>query len=355
MFCHGELVKRKPASQYLTSFYLMLSIGGALGGVLVGFVAPKVLPGYFELPVGLSVCALLLLFINLRRWWLSDLIGAGLAVGVVIASGYYIDSFSRSGLVMERNFYGGLRVMEYNKGTEDESRSLVHGTITHGVQFTSPQRRREAVTYYGPSSGVGMALKYIRRSPIKVGVIGLGAGSLAVYARPGDFFRFYEINPLVERLARQEFTYLSECKGKVEVVQGDARLSLEREPAQQYDLLAVDAFSGDSIPVHLMTSQAIELYFKHLKPGGILALHITNSHLALASVVEKLGRTAGKQVVLVSNEEDTEKEIYDADWALMSSSSLASPAIRKASTALIERPELRVWTDDYNNLFQILK
>ena len=355
MFCHGELVKRKPSPQYLTSFYLMLSIGGALGGVLVGFVAPKVLPGYFELPVGLSVCALLLLSINFRGWWLSDLIGSALAVGVVMASGYYINSFSESSLVMERNFYGGLRVMEYHKGTEDESRTLVHGTITHGVQFTSPQRSREAISYYGPTSGVGMVLKYMRRSPMKVGVIGLGAGSLAVYARPGDLFRFYEINPLVKRLAREKFTYLSECEGKVEVVHGDARLSLEREPAQQYDLLAVDAFSGDSIPVHLMTWEAIDLYFRHLKPGGVLALHITNSHLDLGPVAEKLGRATGKQAVLVSSEGDSDNEIYGADWVLMSSSPLEPQALRKVSTRLVERPELRLWTDDYNNLFQILK
>jgi len=355
MFCHGELVKRKPSPQYLTSFYLMLSIGGALGGVLVGFVAPKVLPGYFELPVGLSVCALLLLSINFRQWWLSDLIGAALVMGVVMASGHYINSFSESSLVMERNFYGGLRVMEYDKGTENENRTLVHGTITHGIQFTSPQRSQEATTYYSPSSGVGMALHYIRRSPIKVGVIGLGAGSLAAYARPADLFRFYEINPVVERLARREFTFLSGCKGKVEVVQGDARLSLEREPAQQYDLIAVDAFSGDSIPVHLMTLQAIELYFKHLKPEGILALHITNFHLALGSVAEKLSRAVGKQAVLVSSEVDADNGIYGADWVLMSSAPLKSEAIKKVSTKLVERPELRLWTDDYNNLFQILK
>lgn len=355
MFCHGELVRRKPPPQYLTSFYLMLSIGGALGGVLVGLVAPKVLPGYFELPVGLSVCALLLLSINFRGWWLSDLIGSVLAVGVVMASGYYVNSFSESSLVMERNFYGGLRVMEYNKGTKDESRTLVHGTITHGVQFTSPERSREAISYYGPTSGVGMALKYMRRSPMKAGVIGLGAGSLAVYARPGDLFRFYEINPMVERLAREKFTYLSECEGKVEVVHGDARLSLEREPAQQYDLLAVDAFSGDSIPVHLMTREAVDLYFRHLRPGGVLALHITNSHLDLGPVAEKLGRAAGKHAVLVSSEGDSDNEIYGADWVLMSSSPLEPQALKKVSTRLVERPELRLWTDDYNNLFQILK
>jgi hypothetical protein len=354
MFCHGELVKRKPGPQYLTSFYLMLSIGGALGGVLVGLVAPKVLPGYFELPVGLSICALLLLSINFRKWWLSDLIGSAVVTGVVMVSGYYISSFSDSSLVMERNFYGGLRVMEYDEGTEDEKRILVHGTITHGMQFTLPERSREAVSYYGPSSGVGMVLKYMRRSPMKVGVIGLGAGSLAAYALPGDLFRFYEINPLVERLAREKFTYLSECRGKVEVVQGDARLSLEREPPQQYDLIAVDAFSGDSIPVHLMTREAIGLYFTHLKPDGVLALHVTNSHLALGPVLEKLSKAAGKQAILVSSE-GNDNEIYGADWVLMSSAPIESEALRKPSTRLVERPELRAWTDDYNNLFQILK
>ena len=355
MFCHGELVKRKPSPQYLTSFYLMLSIGGALGGVLVGLVAPKVLPGYFELPLGLSVCALLLLSVNFRGRWLTDLIGFALAVGVVVTCGQYISSFSESSLVMNRNFYGGLRILEYDKGTENERRFIVHGTITHGVQYTSSERSHEAVSYYGPSSGVGMALKYLRRSPVKVGVIGLGAGSLAVYARPGDLFRFYEINPLVERLARQKFTYLADCRGKVEVVPGDARLSLEREQPQQYDLLAVDAFSGDSIPVHLMTREAIDLYFRHLNPGGVLALHITNSHLDLGPVAEKLGRAAGKYAVLVSSERDSDNEIYGADWVLMSSYPLEPQALRKVSTRLVERPELRLWTDDYNNLFQTLK
>jgi spermidine synthase len=160
---------------------------------------------------------------------------------------------------------------------------------------------------------------------------------------------------MVERLAREKFTYLSECEGKVEVVKGDARLSLEREPAQQYDLLAVDAFSGDSIPVHLMTREAVDLYFRHLRPGGVLALHITNSHLDLGPVAEKLGRAAGKHAVLVSSGGDSDNDIYGADWVLMSSSPFELQALKKVSTVLVERPELRLWTDDYNNLFQILK
>jgi hypothetical protein len=356
MFFHGELVKRKPAPEYLTSFYLMLSLGGALGGVLVGLAAPKFLPGNFELPLALIACALLMLFvIDYRRWRLAVAVSWAVAIGVMLTGGYYISSYVRSSLVMERNFYGSLRVNEDKPGTEDEIRTLVHGTVIHGKQFTAPDRRREHITYYGPSSGVGLAVNYLRHSRLKVGVIGLGAGSLAAYAQPGDVFRFYEINPLVEKLARSEFTYLANCRGKTEIILGDGRLSLEREPDQQYDLLVVDAFSGDSVPVHLLTRQAMELYFRHVKPGGILALNITNSHLDLASVVEKLSLALGKRAVLVTNNEDKVREINHARWALVSSKPIASSAIQNAATRLVSRPDLRVWTDDYNNLFQILK
>ncbi len=356
MFCHGELVKRKPAPEYLTSFYLMLALGGAFGGVLVGLVAPNVLPGNFELPLALIACALLMLFvIDYGKWRLAAAVSWAMTVGVILTGGHYISSYGKSSRVMERNFYGSLRVDEDEPGTRDESRTLVHGTVIHGKQFTAPERRREHITYYGPESGVGLALKYLRHSRLKVGVIGLGAGSLAAYAQPGDVFRFYEINPLVEKLARSEFTYLSDCRGKTRIVLGDGRLSLEREPDQRYDLLIVDAFSGDSIPVHLLTAQALKLYFRHLKPNGILALHITNSHLDLASAVEKLGRTLGKHALLVTNKEDEERDIYSARWALLSSKPISSPAIQNAASKLASRPDLRVWTDDYNNLFQILK
>ena len=287
MFCHGELVKRKPAPQYLTSFYLMLSIGGALGGVLVGLVAPRVLPGYFELAIALIACTVMMLaVIDYRAWRITAAISCAVAAGVLVASYTYVSSYQESARAMVRNFYGGLRVIEYDEGTEDEARTMVHGTVIHGKQFTAPERQRERITYYGPGSGVGLAVKALRRSPLRAGIIGLGAGSLAAYAERGDVFRFYEINPLVEMLARTEFTYLADSRGRTEVILGDGRLSLERERGQDYDLLVVDAFSGDSIPVHLLTTQALELYFRHLKPGGILALHITNTHLDLAPVVD---------------------------------------------------------------------
>jgi spermidine synthase len=356
LFCHGELVKRKPAPQYLTSFYLMLSLGGALGGLLVGLVAPRVLPAYFELPIALAACSLIMLLaIDHRRQRLIAAVGWTTAAVVLLAAGYYMVSYGKSVRVMARNFYGGLRVQEYNQGTDDETRAIVHGTVTHGMQHTLPSRRREALSYYGPGSGVALAAAHLRHSSLRVGVIGLGAGSLAAYARPGDVFRFYEINPLVEKLARSEFTFLADCRGKVDVVLGDGRLSLEREPDQRYDLLVVDAFSGDAIPVHLLTKEALELYFRHLKPAGILALHITNTHLDLEPVVEKLAGTLGKRALLVSTDSDGSRGIYRSKWALLSRAALASPALQEAAEDLAKRPGLRVWTDEYNNLIQILK
>ncbi len=356
MYCHGELVTRKPAPKYLTSFYLMLSLGGAMGGMLVGLLAPNILRGYFELPVALAACAVLMLFmLDYRKKRLTLLAGWGTAIAVTIVSGIYISEYKTSSKLMARNFYGGLRVNQYDAGTEDESIVLVHGTVDHGMQFTAPERRREHVTYYGTESGVGLALTSLRRSSLRVGVIGLGAGSLASYAERGDVFRFYEINPLIEKIARSEFTYLPDCRGKIEVVMGDGRLSLEREPGQNYDLLAVDAFSGDAVPVHLLTKQALELYFRHLKPEAVLALHITNTHLDLAPVIEKLGRELGKHAVLIVTDKDEDEKVYSTRWALLSSKPFTSPAILDAAEELTQRADLRLWTDDYNNLFQILK
>lgn len=357
MFCHGELARRKPAPQHLTSFYLMLSLGGAFGGVFVGLFAPKVFQGFFELPLGIIFCALLLFLVNYRRSWTAVVVCSILTIGVLIASGFYIFSFFDGSRIGVRNFYGALKVNEYSAGTEDEHRTLIHGTVTHGVQFTSPSLRNKKTTYYGPSSGVGLAIKNLQRGRRRVGIIGLGAGSLAAYARQGDVYRFYEINPQVEVLARKEFFYLSKRQGNIEVMLGDGRLLLEREPDQQYDLLVVDAFSGDSIPVHLLTVQAAKLYFRHLKPDGILALHITNSHLDLAPVAERISSELGKEAVLISDDGDDEEEIYGSDWVLLASKSnlLNRPPFKKAAIKIEPRLDLSSWTDDYNNLFQVLK
>jgi len=200
MFCHGELAKRKPHPAYLTSFYLMISIGGAVGGIFVGLIAPKFFPGYFELPVGLSICAFLLLFVNYRRWWVTDVTNVLLAAFVLFASGYSIFRLYNETRVMDRNFYGYLCVKEHHKGRAGEYRMLFHGAVVHGVQYVSPKLQERGLAYYSPRSGAGLALKQLSDSPARVGIIGLGTGTLATYARPGDLFRFYEINPLVEHV-----------------------------------------------------------------------------------------------------------------------------------------------------------
>ena len=354
MFCHGEIVQRKPAPRYLTSFYLVLSAGGALGGLLVGLAAPLLLPGYFELPIAMVVCAgLMLITVKGRTWSYTAYLSLVALLAVIYGQSRYIASYHRTSQVMKRNFYGSLRVMATGQGSADGVKSLVHGAVIHGNQFTRPERRREHTTYYGAQSGVGLALQSLRPAPLRVGVIGLGAGSLASFAETGDVFRFYEINPLVERLARSEFSYLNDCRGKLEVVIGDGRLALESEPPQHYDILVADAFSGDAIPVHLITEQALQLYFRHLKPEGILALHITNSHLDLQPVVDRLAAQLGKAAVVVINKDKNTQTV--SDWALLSAKPIKAPLITAVASRLQSRPGLRLWTDDYNNLFQILK
>ncbi len=355
LFCHGELVKRKPSARYLTSFYVMLSVGGALGGVLVGVVAPRILKGYFELPAAMAAAAvLLLLVLQYRAWRWTLAVGWAAAVIVFFAAWQYVTAYAESARVMSRNFYGVLRVTEDDVATEDESRTMVHGTVIHGRQFMAPDRRREQISYYGPDSGVALAFREFSCRPMRTGVIGLGAGSLAAFAKPGDLVRFFEINPLVERLARSEFTYLDDCRGRAEVALGDGRLSLEREQGEAYDLLVVDAFSGDAIPAHLLTTEALEVYFRRLRPGGILALHITNTHLDLEPVVAGLAAAGRKDAVIIRNDEDEDREIYSATWALLSSKPL-SPSLVQAGSRPRSRAGLRTWTDDYNNLFQIMK
>jgi hypothetical protein len=355
MFCHGELAQRRPPPRHLTAFYLMIALGGALGGFLVGVVAPMVLRGYLEMPLAVSACAALLFLAQRHEGWQSRLL-AGLLCAVLLAgSGYYSWDYAKAAVVMERNFYGCLRIKKSNPDTEFESRALVHGTVAHGVQFTDPARRRQPTAYYGPTSGAALILKALDHRPLRVGLVGLGIGTLAAYSRPEDVYRFYEINPLVEKLAREHFTFLGDAPAAIEMISGDGRMALDREPAQNYDVLVIDAFSGDAIPVHLLTLESLELYFRHLKPEGVLALHLTNNHLNLAPVAAKLARTLGKHAVLVESDLDEHQEIYNADWMLVTSAPLEIPDLPAASKPLQSAPDVRAWTDDFSNLFQVLK
>lgn len=359
MLCHGELARRKPDPRYLTSFYLLISIGGALGSIFVVLIAPNIFRFYFELPIGLILCASLLFAINFRKWWVTDVACAALIVRLLIISFVYIQFYSNpEGIrTLVRNFYGHQRVIEHDVGTDNEYRTLIHGTITHGIQFMSPEKRLLPTAYFAAASGMGIAMKQLPAGPRHVGIVGLGAGTMATYARQGDQYKYYEINPQVEDLARKEFRFLTDSPGMVEIKIGDGRLLLEQEPNQQFDLLAVDAFSGDSIPIHLLTLEAMKLYFRHLKPDGILAFHVSNLYLDIPQVIDKAGRALGKNTIVIVNQEDEKKKIFQAEWVLMASNPavLNTPEIRKAGRKVEPRPDLRLWTDDYSNLFQILQ
>ena len=248
--------------------------------------------------------------------------------------------------------------------TEWAAYRLMHGRISHGFQFQSKLRRLLPTGYYGLSSGVGQSLVALRgysgkARNLRVGIIGLGVGTLAAYAQAGDYFRFYEINPDVIRIAEDSsyFTYLKKCPAALEIIPGDARLSMERELAENasggFDLLVVDAFSGDAPPVHLLTRQAFETYLKEIKGGGIIAVHITNSYLDLKPVIVAIAHDVKAGYVFVHSDGDDRITVYN-DWMLLArGAGLGELGI---SSSAPSDPDFNVlWTDDYSNLFKPLR
>jgi SAM-dependent methyltransferase len=358
MFCHGELARLKPAPRHLTRFYVMVSLGGAVGAALVGIVAPLALPAYFELPLGLVAAALLLAWQvrgDARIFGLLAMVACVVAVGCAI---WHAVEFYDTTILTARNFYGVLRVQQSGVSDASRHRTLVSGTIMHGLQYEAPQFRRQPTSYYTTTSGIGRVLETLhpRKDPLRVGVIGLGTGTLAAYGTPGDVYRFYDINPAVVAIAKRDFTYLADSEARVETPLGDARLTLEREPSADLDLLAVDAFSSDAIPVHLITAEALALYAKHMRPGGLIAFHVTNRFLDLVPVVAGIAAANGMQAVWIHDEGD-DALANRSDWVLVSNNRglLASPRIADAASPITPHPEWRVWTDDFNNLFEVLR
>jgi hypothetical protein len=371
LFCHGELAARRPAPRYLTSYYLLMSLGGALGGVFVSLLAPHLFRGFDEIYVGLIACGALAAGFSLtdpaniiagRRMfspmqlWLVAVVGV-----VVLVFGMRLSQRGRAGLQEYRNFYGILRVTELPSpegvGT---IRFITHGGTRHGQQFTDPERRRTPTTYFAHSCGIGILLDELANEPPRrMGIIGLGAGILAAYGRPGDLIRFYEINPQVIEVARRDFTFLSDSRATIEIVPGDARLSLERETSEPpYEVFVVDAFSSDAIPVHLLTEEAFRLYASRLTPNGVLALHVSTRHLDLGPLVKGLASAIGKSAWEIHTPEDAEHGIMDARWILVTSdrSLLERPKIRAAGKDPAgDAAPPRLWTDDYSNLLRVLK
>ena len=350
---------------------MMIALGGALGGVFVAIVAPHVFHTYLELPLvhgGLQRA-------GRRRSvdFAPKMVGQDSGRGRADRDArVHRRSGDSSGLrkaprsdrifrLSVRNFYGVLRVRDIAGDEEDTAvRRLIHGTINHGEQLLDAKRRDEPTSYYGPYSGMGRAMGYLqKRGPVRVAVIGLGAGVTASFCRAGDVFRFYEINPLALSIASTWFTFLRDCKADHQVLLGDARLTLEAQPSQQFDLMAIDAFTSDAIPVHLLTREAFALYFRHLKPTGILAVHVSNRYLDLVPVVSRNARDLGRTAVDVDDDDEEEDYFSNSDWVLVSSDAAIFrdrrvQVLQRAARARI-RPNLRPWTDDYSNLFQILK
>ena len=357
MFFHGELARMRPAPRHLTLFYLMVSLGGALGGMFVGLAAPRIFPGYYELGLGFVLTGLLAA-VTLRKTPFPVWVGAIVVAGVC---GYFwreqIVQQQDDARVMTRNFYGALHTKDTGPATsEDAVRSLIHGVILHGEQYLKPERRTEPTTYYGPDSGVALTIKNIGPDHRRVGVIGLGTGTLAAWGKPGDTYRFYDINPHVIEVAQNEFTFLKDSRAKIEIRLGDARLSLEREAPQIFDVLAVDAFSSDSIPVHLITREAMAVYLKHVKPGGAVVFHVTNRFLMLAPVVKSIADSLGLYAALISDDAE-ENGFSRTDWVIVTRDRalVDSDAIASKASDFDAIPGLKPWTDDFSSLFQILK
>lgn len=413
MACHGELARAKPHPRYLTAFYLTIASGGALGGLLVAVAAPRLFLDYWEFPIALLACCGLVLLAYSRdansllrptvlARWLEGLLGPSrrtlaLVSGVVTAAAAWsilivaftalavlvvgkVTAGDDKALFRSRNFFGLLRVTEDPKGPEQE-RYLYNGRILHGSQYQQPPWRFEPSTYYGYNTGVGLAIDVTPRPPVsdddprgplRVGIIGLGTGTIAAHARRGDLFCFYEINPEVEHVAETYFTYVADARQRgadVQIVLGDARVQMERELAESgprnFDVLAVDAFSSDSIPMHLLTLECVrDVYLKHLQPQGILALHISNRYLDLSRVTRALAEELNLHVIRIDSDDAPLGRFQDgpaggvsaAEWVLLTNNFdfVSYPKVRQA-TSNWDLPSTVLWTDKHGSLWKILE
>ncbi len=375
---HGELFRLRPKGEDLTTFYLVLSLGGALGAIWVGVIAPVLFVLDFEVPIGVILLSAGLFAVYSRNSKAFAGPHGRLRVPflIVIASALFAllsqDQMRQlqRGAFLGRSFYSSLRVTDRGSG-EERLRSLSHGRTVHGEQFLDPAKRRLRTAYYGDLSGASIAL-YLGKpeGKRKVGVVGLGVGTLLSYGRKGDTFRVYEIDDLVVRFAKAHFTYWADSEADVSLALGDARVVLESEPNSGFDVLLVDAFSGDAIPTHLLTKEAFSLYKRHLAKGGILAVHTSNRYLDLASVVALSAAENEMDVVQIRNDANLELGVFDATWVLAfpqgdavrdpteghksETSRLQEMMLRHGENILAPK-SLEVWTDDKNSLFPILE
>jgi len=373
MVCHGELARLKPHPRYLTKFYVIVSLGGATGGLFVGLVAPNLFRAYYEFPIGLALSAAIVFVVftrelwpisGYRKRWGTAALAAALA-GYLGCVGYVMRDLVKGYRVVARNFYGQLRVLDSGDPAidEDATRKFVHGIINHGEQSLREEYRRRPITYFCEGSGIGRAMRAQQGAPRRIGILGLGCGTLAAYGQAGDTLRIYEINSLVLDIARSQFTYLSDTPARVEVAVGDGRLLLESElksgTSQPFDMLVMDAFSGDSVPVHLVTREAFQTYFRRLKPGGILAVNITNSYLDLEPVMERAANAFDKVALVYRYDPEPADDVlcFESAWTLIidRATLAAHPELQAEAVELKPERAFRIWTDDFSNMYGILK
>jgi len=370
MVCHGEVFRLRPGASRLTGYYLSISAGGAVGGIFVALVAPFVFPDYFELHLALFLTAALVILV-LRRdpslpfqhgkarwaWAVPFLALAALGYGLADVA----TTSLRGAVSVTRGFYGVLKVTEAEK--TDRARhhlTLQHGATIHGLQYQSVERRTDPTSYYTSTSGIGRLFRtYHPEGGRRVGAVGLGSGTLASWGRNGDTFRFYEINDDVARLATSTFTYLKDSKAKTELVMGDARLSMEREADQQYDVIILDAFSSDAIPVHLLTLEAFANYQRHLKKGGAIVVHVSNRYLDLHPVVYRIAEKIAFPAITIDDTESSfdDDGFYGSDWIVMSRDAelLQQPLLHDVASPPAEfSARVLPWTDERSDLLRIL-
>ncbi|WP_213807654.1 fused MFS/spermidine synthase, partial [Granulicella sp. dw_53] len=365
LFCHAETHALRPSNpSHTTLFYLLIAAGGATGTFLIGIASPLLFSANYDLPLAFFVTAAVAIPALWSEGPIQRLLWSIASAGLLLLAVMLHVAYSRDALLLTRNFYGTLRVKQTNHAplgtapTSDPVRMMLNGTIQHGNQIFSPSLSHTPTTYYGSNSGIGLALTLCCQGrPRNIGVIGLGAGTLAAYGQPGDRIHFYELNPSVEPIARNLFTYLRDSPAQITITQGDARTSLTQEASQQFDVLVIDAFSGDAIPLHLLTTQAIALYQRHLKPGGILAFHVSNQYVDLAPEIALLASASHLQCASIDSPANHADGSYRASWVLATSNPtfLTQPSITENTIPIPHTLGIRLWTDDYSSLLPLLK
>ena len=363
LFCHGQLAELKPTPRYLTFFYLMIALGGALGSLGGSVLAPALLDGDFEMPMALAAVGLVLPWTIRAHGRAPVFAASAVALGMAGIAAWQIADEIHGARLLTRNFYSSLRVVDILDEGEP-LRRLEHGGIEHGLQYLAAERHKEPISYYGKTSGVGLAIARQRvrlARPLSIGVIGLGAGVIAAYGEAGGRVRYYEINPQVVDIAKSWFTFLRDTPAALSIGLGDARQTLEREDAQAFDVLAVDAFSGDAIPMHLLTREALAIYRRHLAPGGVLAFHVSNRFVALAPPLAAIAAKDNLDARLVVDDaesiDDNDSALSASDWLLMTADAdfWRDGGLSGRAKAVALTGAEKIWTDDFNNLIEALR